>query len=289
LCVRLSFYREDYIKKLLLNPPDIPEINGKIKSIKYIELNYPSQWEKLDIIPLSCFHIGSPEFNEDKLRGYIKWVSERENRRAWIIGDVFDAQLTTSKGNMHEQVLNLRDAKLKARELLKPIVSHIDIVIPGNHDNYCFNETSNDIMLDLCIYLGIEEKYHFGDYAGVVRFGKNHGKNKPTVYTFYTSHGTGGARTQGAKMNKLIAMSDIVEDCDLYLMAHVHDCLVAKLEPFYIDSRNGQLKQTKQTFASSSSWLDYGGYALEKKYRPSKTGSPRVRLYGNRKDIHVSI
>jgi UDP-2,3-diacylglucosamine pyrophosphatase LpxH len=268
----------------------MPVVHGKIKSIKYIELNYPNEWEKLDIIPLSCFHIGSPEFNEEKLRGYIKWISERENRRTFLLGDIFDAQLTTSKGNMHEQVYNLRDAKLKARELLKPIRDHIDLVIPGNHDNYCFNETSNDIMLDLCIYLDIEGKYHFGDYTGVIRFGKNHGKeSKPVVYTFYCTHGTGGATTPGGKINKLIALSNIVEDCDLYLMAHVHDVLTTKLEPFNIDSRNGKLNQTKQTFACSSSWLDYGGYAMEKKYRPAKTGSPRVRLYGYRKDIHVSI
>ena len=273
-----------------MNPQDIPIINGQKKTIKYIDLNYSSKWEKLDIIPLSCFHIGSPQFNENKLKGYIKWISERPNRRAWILGDIFDAQCVTSRGNMHEQTMSIKDAKLKAEELLTPIIANIDLVIPGNHDNYLFNETTDEIVFDLCKYLNIPEKYHFGDYTGTIRFGKMHGKKaKPAVYTFYCTHGTGGAATPGGKMNKLINLSSIVEDCDLYIMAHIHDCLMAKLEPFSVDSRNGQLKQTKQTFASSSSWLDYGGYALEKKYRPAKTGSPRIRLYGNKKDIHVSI
>jgi len=235
-------------------------------------------------------HIGSPYFNEEKLKGYIKWISERPNRRAWLLGDIFDAQCASSKGTMHEATMSLKDAKLKAEELLIPIIANIDLIIPGNHDSWIFNETSNDIVFDLSKYLNIPEKYHFGDFTGTIRFGKMHGKKaKPAVYTFYCTHGTGGAATPGGKMNKLMALSNIVEDADLYVMAHIHDVLTAKLEPFAIDSRNGKLKATKQTFATSSSWLDYGGYALEKKYRPSKTGSPRIRLYGNKNDIHVSI
>lgn len=244
----------------------------------------------MDIIPLSCFHIGSQYFNETKLKGYIKWISEKPSRRVWILGDVFDAQCASSKGNQHEQSMTLKDAKLKAEELLIPIIANIDLVISGNHDAYIFNETTDEIVFDLCKYLNIPEKYHFGDFTGTIRFGKLNGKkDKPAVYTFYCTHGTGGATTPGGKMNKLLALSNIVEDCDLYVMAHIHDVLTVKLEPFIIDSRNGQLKNVKQTFASSSSWLDYGGYALEKKYRPAKTGSPRIRLYSGRKDIHVSI
>ena len=268
----------------------MPEIHGKIKTIKYIELNYSNEWEKLDIIPISCSHIGSRYFNEQKLRGYIKWISEKERRRAWILGDIFDAILDGSPGNMHEATCSLKDAKLLAEDILKPIVDHIDLVIPGNHDNHIFNKTTDEIVFDLCKFLGIEKKYHFGDYSGVVRFGKqtaNH--NKPVVYSFFATHGGGGATTPSGKLNRLLRLSEIVKDCDVYFMAHIHDILICKLEPFTIDSRNGQMKAITQTFVSSSSWLDYGGYALEKKYRPAKTGSPRVRLYGDRKDIHCSI
>ena len=191
---------------------------------------------------------------------------------------------------MHESVMTLKDAKLKAEELLKPIVNQIDLVIPGNHDDRVFNLTSDEIIFDLCKWLGIEDKYHFGDYTGVIRFGKNQGKkNKLLVYTFYTTHGAGGSTTPGGRINALMKLGNVVEDCDLYVMAHVHDILVTKLSPFRVDSRNGQLKEIKQTFVTSSSWLDYGGYALSKKYRPAKTGSPRIRLYGRKKDVHVSI
>ncbi len=244
----------------------------------------------MDIIPISCSHIGSRYFNEQKLRGYIKWLSEKEQRRAWILGDIFDAVLDGSPGNMHEATCSLKDAKLLAEDILKPIVNQIDLVIPGNHDNRVFNKTTDEIIFDLCKFLKIEDKYHFGDYTGVIRFGKqssNH--NKPVVYTFYITHGSGGATTQSGKLNRLLSLANIVADCDLYIMAHIHDILTLKIEPFMVDSRNNFLKNIKQTFVSSSSWLDYGGYAMEKKYRPAKTGSPRIRLYGDRKDLHVSI
>ena len=235
-------------------------------------------------------HIGSRYFNEQKLRGYIKWIAEKESRRAWILGDIFDAILDGSPGNMHESTCTLKEAKLLAEDIFKPIVNQIDIVVPGNHDNRIFNKTTDEIIFDLCKFLGIESKYHFGDYTGVIRFGKqisNH--NKPVVYSFFASHGGGGATTPSGKLNRLLGLAEIVKNCDVYFMAHIHDILICKLEPFTIDSRNGQMKSITQTFVSSSSWLDYGGYALEKKYRPAKTGSPRVRLYGNRKDCHVSI
>jgi hypothetical protein len=273
-----------------LNPPDLLEVNGKIKTIKYIELNYSKDYEKLDIIPLSCMHIGSKFFNENQLRGHIKWISERPTRRAWILGDVFDAILDGSPGNMHEASCTLKEAKLLAEDILRPIVDHIDLVIPGNHDNRIFNKTTDEIIFDLCKFLGIEKKYHFGDYTGVIRFGNqtaNH--NKPVTYTFFCTHGSGGSTTPAGKLTRLLSISEVVKNCDLYVMAHIHDILTAKLEPFKIDSRNGKLKSMVQTFVSSSSWLSYGGYALEKKYKPAKTGSPRIRLYGDRKDVHISI
>lgn len=235
-------------------------------------------------------HIGSRYFNEDRLKGYIKWIAEKPSRRAWILGDILDAITDGSPGNMHEAVYTLKDAKLKAEELFKPITAQIDIVIPGNHDNHIFNETTDEVVFDICKYLGIPEKYHFGDYTGIVRFGKqssNH--NKSVAYSFYVTHGSGGATTQSGKLNRLLKLSEVVGGCDFYSMAHIHDILTCKLEPFVVDSRNGQMKAVTQTFVSSSSWLDYGGYALEKKYRPAKTGSPRIRLYGYKKDIHVSI
>lgn len=235
-------------------------------------------------------HIGSPFFNEAKLRGFIKWISEKENRRAWILGDVFDAILDGSPGNMHEATHTLKDAKLLAEDILRPIKDQIDLIFPGNHDNRIFNKTTDEIIFDLCKFLGIESKYHFGDYTGVIRFGKQANcHNKPVVYTFFCTHGSGGSTTQAGKIARLLSIAEVVKNCDLNVMAHIHDILTCKLEPFKIDSRNGKLKTQVQTFVSSSSWLSYGGYALEKKYKPAKTGSPRIRLYGDRKDIHISI
>ncbi len=233
-------------------------------------------------------HIGSPFFDEKKLRGFIDWIAEKETRRAWILGDIFDAILDGSPGNMHEATCTLREAKLLAEDILKPIVNHIDLVIPGNHDNRIFNKTTDEIIFDLCKFLGIEDKYHFGDYTGTLRLGKKP-NGKPVVYTFYCTHGSGGATTPAGKLTRLLSIAEVVKNCDLNVMAHIHDILTCKLEPFKVDSRNGKVTSMVQTFVSSSSWLTYGGYALEKKYKPAKTGSPRIRLYGDRKDIHVSI
>jgi len=55
------------------------------------------------------------------------------------------------------------------------------------------------------------------------------------------------------------------------------------------DYRNKKILEIKQAFVSAGSFLKYGGYAERKGLPITKTGTPRIRFDGTRKDIHVSL
>jgi hypothetical protein len=132
------------------------------------------------------------------------------------------------------------------------------------------------------MYLDIEEKYDMKGLVGSIKIGA-------VDYTFYIKHGSGGGKSQAYKIRKLREMAGVVKNADMYFMSHIHDTLTFQIKPKFINAVTGELDEQKQTFISSSSYLKYGGYAEEFDFEPAKTGSPRVRLNGLTKDVHVSI
>ena len=189
-----------------------------------------------------------------------------------------------SKGSPYEAVMTVKDAKLKVKELLTPLAEKDKIkgMDSGNHEHRIWKKTGNDISLDIAIFLNIEKIYDPKGLYGIITVGK-------IKYSFYMKHGKGGGKSRAYKMRKLMEMAGVIKNCDLYIMAHIHDILTFQVKPKFINIAKNREERIKQTFVSSSSYLEYGGYAEEFDYEPSKTGSPRIRLDGLRKDIHVSI
>ncbi len=186
--------------------------------------------------------------------------------------------------------MTLKDAKVYAKKLFYPIRDKILFMFPGNHDDRSFNESSDEIVFDLAMYLGIEDCYHQGDIAGTLKFGRLNGNNnKPVTYTFYARHGNGGSTVPSGKLAKLMKMEEIVSGVDLYVQGHVHDQIVYKYAPYVIDVYNKCIVQKTRAFSASASWLGYGGYGLKKGYRPTIHGSPKITLSGRRKDIKLEI
>jgi len=178
--------------------------------------------------------------------------------------------------------MNVKDAKLYAKKLLAPIRDKILGMDSGTHEWRIWSKTGNDISLDLAMYLDIEEKYDMKGLVGSIKIGA-------VDYTFYIKHGSGGGKSQAYKIRKLREMAGVVKNADMYFMSHIHDTLTFQIKPKFINAVTGELDEQKQTFISSSSYLKYGGYAEEFDFEPAKTGSPRVRLNGLTKDVHVSI
>ena len=178
--------------------------------------------------------------------------------------------------------MNVKDAKIYAKKLLTPIRDRILGIDSGTHEWRIWAKTGNDISLDLAMFLDLEDVYDQKGLVGNIKIGEIN-------YSFYIKHGCGGGKTQAYKMRKMKELALIVKNADFYLMSHIHDILTFQIEPKFIDMETKKLVELKQTFVSSGSYLKYGGYAEEFDFEPGKNGSPRIRLNGIKKDIHVSI
>ena len=252
--------------------------------MKYLDIVLPTKQDHAYVIPFSCLHEGHPLCNEEKFIGYRDWILERDNAYCALNGDLAEAAIMGSKGDVYQATMNTSQVKKRVKELFKPLADEKRILFMsgGNHEYRIYKETGNDISLDMALSLDLEDVYDMHGICGTIKVGD-------IKYSLYMKHGKGGGKTQAFKMRKMKEMAGVIKNCDLYIMAHIHDVLTFQIEPIFIDIEKSEKYSIKQTFVSSSSFLEYGDYAEDADFEPAKTGSPRIRLNAEKKDCHVSI
>lgn len=241
------------------------------------------------IVPFSDLHLGDPHFDRQKFLGYRDWVQSKPNAFVTLNGDIMNTAIKSSVSDIYSETMNPRDCLKAAVSLFEPIKDKILCVVNGNHERRIYKEAGFDISELLAQQLGV---YYAGDEAYLkIKVGKatgTKGNGKPIVYTMYQTHGWGGGKTAGAKVNNLSYMANIVL-ADIYIASHTHFMTTHTGEIGIPDIRTNKIVPTKLTFASSGAFLKRGGYAVTHGFTHAKLGSPRIRLDGTKKDVHVSI
>jgi predicted phosphodiesterase len=265
-----------------------PEAAGG-DALKFIERVLDADRQPLDhayIVPLSDLHIGDPGFDENKFLAYRKWIMDND---AWVIinGDMGNYATKDSISDTYSATLTPNQQIDKTVELFQPIKDRVLAWNDGNHDARLYKSAGVIVGDRATKELGIAGVYSGEGSLVKVCLGKD-GHSRRVVYTIYATHGHGGGRKTGGKANNLEDMANIVF-ADCYVASHTHQVLAFPKTFFVPDLHNNTITEVKQTFVSAGSFLKWGGYAEAKGYNPAKLGSPRIRLDGKRKDVHVSI
>jgi hypothetical protein len=244
--------------------------------------------DKLSQLKIRAFadtHAGDPNFYEKLLMEEIREVKE-SNSLAILAGDLINNGIKCSIGNCYEDIMKPREQVKYITELFKPIKDKIIGVIEGNHERRTTKEVDQSPAERYAEMLGVQ---FFGDEVLLkIPFGKCAAEGNTIVNTVYATHGYGGGRKPGAKVNNLSNMGDIVI-ADLYISAHTH-LINTHSEVIYIpDTREEKVREHLMTFVTTGSYLKRGGYAIQKGYAPVKLGSPTITLGGKRKEISVTI
>lgn len=245
--------------------------------------------ESAYIIPISDMHIGDPMFDAEKFFGYRQWIQDTPNAYIVLNGDILNTAIKNSVSDIYSEVLSPKEALETAVKIFTPVKDRILCIVGGNHERRIYKETGMDITEILASKLGV---HYAGDECYLkIKIGKavgKHGNGKPIIYTCYQTHGWGAGRTAGAKVNNLAKMADIVL-ADIYIASHTH-FMTGHQDVYMIpDKSSNKLVEVKRTYVSSGAFLKRGGYAVTKGYPHSKLGSPRIRLNGTKKDVHLSI
>ena len=168
----------------------------------------PKELDHIYFIPIGDFHVGDKSglggssqegINATKkFRDMTKWIKETPQAYTFLMGDLFDATIRTSIGNVHDNQFNLGEAKDFVTEELRPIKDKILGAIEGNHEQRIIRATGDSPIKDLSKFIGIEYFPNWCAYL-YLSVGDNkdfkNDKHRPYIYTAFMHHMIGGGAT----------------------------------------------------------------------------------------------
>lgn len=193
-------------------------------------------------------HADRKQFDEERLKAYIKHIASDDAAVAIFVGDLLDGRIP---GRKHFDADVMRGdflANLKTyvnhgldvlEDYFKPLVDAEvpTIFVSGNHDEYL---EEIGLTAGLVQRLGGSARYLGGE--GFVRIRSGNFRKGGGLYTtcVYATHGTGGGKKPGTKVN---AMQDYFEwvDADAVVAGHVHDGGI-RIIPAYGVQRTGTIE-----------------------------------------------
>lgn len=249
------------------------EINRQHLKSKYTK-NYA------EIVFLGDVHYGSTQCNVKKFKEMIEYCL-KNNLYVFCMGDMIEASSRHSIGDgVYEQIKPQQQIE-DIIEFLKPLANKKLILgyHSGNHENRMKKELGIDISKLICKEL----KIPYLGYAGWSLFyiGKQ-------SYSLYSFHGTSSAILKHTKLKSILDISKYFE-ADIVACGHLHDIIIDSVEYQKINKKRKIVDIRKAFMVVTGHYFNYGGYAKEKGYPPTKIGSPKIKLFSNKFDIHISV
>lgn len=243
----------------------------------------------ITIYPIGDVHLGAIEHCETAWNNFCDMIQKDKRKKIIIVGDLLNNATRSSVSNIFEETLRPREQKKRMMEYLSPLRKSILCAVSGNHERRSGKDADNDPMYDIMVKLDLEDYYRqnaafmkisCGDYP--------HGGSK-SVYTFLVTHGAGGGIYTGATVNRNERFGNVVEGLDCLIVGHTHKGTVSKPSKIVIDAQNNMVTMKHYTVVSSVSWLNYGGYAMQKMLLPSEVAKPQQIILESkaRKNLEV--
>ena len=265
----------------------IEKNTGKDKIIgRPIRLNkatlIPNHSGYAELLFYGDIHIGHPQC---ELKKATKMLDYCLKHKIYIIimGDLLESGTRDSVGDtLFKQDLNPQEQMEKAIELLEPIAK-AGLVIglhAGNHENRITKVTGIDISKIMAKILNV--KYLGYSCWNLLNVGKMR-------YSMYSTHGASGAKYKHTKLKSVMDLAAWI-DADIIAQGHVHSIASEVIIKQSVDFRNRVVNETKTYVVLTGSYISYDDtYAQMKNMPPAKTGSPKAKIFTDKKDVHFSL
>lgn len=258
--------------------------------MKAIRADLPQTLETVELLVLADYHYADPNSDHDLIKRDIDYVAQHENAYAVLAGDLMDCALKSSLGDVYVN-LSPMDELTACMELFSPIAHKVIGMVGGNHEARHYKTNGVDMTRLLARQLGIEDKYSSDTALIFLRFGEDSGRrghHRPILYTVYLTHGSGGGRKEGGKIQRLVDLSNIC-DADAYICGHTH--LPASLKAAYARPcpANSSITYCTKLYLNSGAKLDYAGYGDIGGYRPNAKDTPRIIFGGREKTMYALV
>lgn len=259
-----------------------------MKIIKHRLGDFP----KLEILPLADLHIGDIHSDGKKIQEWLKYIEETPNCYTILNGDLMDTAIKTSVGDTYGATLRPMEQLQQCVKLFGKIASEGKILAccGGNHEARIYRNDGLDVTQMLCNQLMIGDLYAPEAALVFVQFGKQSGEKHywPMLYTIYCTHGSGGGRKEGGKINRLVDLACIV-DADIYIHSHTHLPMVSRNSYYRVDKSKQTTFQVDKLFVNTSSSLQYGGYGEVQSFKPNSLETPMIILDGHKRGMRAVL
>ena len=228
--------------------------------------------------------------DHDAIRKDIDYVNKHDNAYCVLAGDLLDCALKSSLGDAYVNLSPMEELTAMM-ELIQPIAHKVLAIVGGNHEARHYRTNGVDMTRLLARQLGIEDKYSPDTALLFLRFGRdgnNRNHNRQILYTIYLTHGSGGGRKEGGKIQRLADYAQIV-DADIYVCGHTH--LPASFKTGFArpSAANSSITYCTKLYVNSAAKLNYGGYGDTGGFKPPCTDTPIILLNGEKKEMRAVV
>jgi len=258
----------------------------------YYAHTLPPKLKQIQLVPTSDLHYGNHLFSKPHMNKHIQFLAENKDAYTILGGDLIEAVIKSSKGDIHKQVVSPQKQRDDVIKIFEPIKDKVLGMVTGNHEMRIYNETGIDISKDIAQALGVP--YRPEGILLKISFGDNNNRvdGRPYTYYVYTTHGYGGARTKAAKAVKVERLANWI-DADVYIMSHDHVVNVAPDVYLMPDNRTrldedsgftvGKIVAHRKMLVKSNAFIKWGGYSEMGGFPPVDLETPIIRLAGEGK------
>jgi len=253
--------------------PQIIHLHAENDETKLVNVDLrKSKADHIEISHLTDLQYGHKNFMTARFLAYLDWILSCDYRYVILGGDLIDAATVLSIGSPYENTGEPIDQVSGVIELLSPLAKDNRLLgyVGGNHERRTMR-TFGDVGRLIAKQLGVPYS------RGVQLLDVWYGDHRPFRISVW--HGSGGARTKGAKAQMLHRFMGQA-DSTCYLVGHLHDAMV--LFDWRQRRHRGKIKLQKIAGIMSSSFLAYwNSYAEAAAMSPSDTMMGRIILDRN--------
>lgn len=229
------------------------------------------------VYPIADLHVGAKEFMSGKWTKFKKQILQEPNSYIVLAGDLINNATRSSVSNVYEDVMRPCEQKKWVAEQLFDIRDKILAVVPGNHEKRN-RDVDDNPAYDICAKLDIEDRYRENIAFVKLQVGNitGAGKKNPT-YTIGVAH--------GKSETKIEKFQYIFEGLDCLITGHTHSGKLKRPQRVVVDKHNNKVTLRDFVPVCCTSWLLYGGYAIDNMYQPHSNRLQKIMFNGSEKDI----
>lgn len=246
--------------------------------------------QPLLIYPISDVHLGAAEHMTREWELFCMHLLDQPNAYITLGGDLINNATRSSVSNIFEETMRPREQKKIITEMLTPIKSRILGCVSGNHERRSVKDVDDDPTYDIMCKLDLEHIFRENLAFIKIQFGEKRasGDRNPT-YILTLTHGSGGGALTGGVVNKAERFAYTIDNCDCLIIGHSHKPFITAPGKIHIDPRKNRASIRPFRVVSSSSWLQYGGYAAHKLLMPSSHAPEIILLHPDTKKMDITM